>query len=94
MERPLRLADEDLSDYARVLDEATASDAIRALLPRSFVSPQELRAGALRDGPKLAAAAHEEYERYSALRRRNGVPPLGVPEPLSGPASQERGGAG
>ncbi|MFF0745506.1 hypothetical protein ACFYVL_34410 [Streptomyces sp. NPDC004111] len=89
MKRPLRFTDEDRAAYARLVDEAMASEEIRGLLRHSALDRGKLRTGALGAGPAVAAAAREEYEEFAALRRA-----AGNPAALSGPAHQERSSAG
>ncbi|MFD4239049.1 hypothetical protein [Streptomyces sp. NPDC058542] len=95
MGRPIRLGDEDSSDYGRALDEVIASPEIQRLLERSGVPGGRLRVRGLAAVARTTPAADAEHRRYAALRRRarGGRRHAGSP-PLSGPGDQERPGAG
>ncbi|WP_031076986.1 hypothetical protein [Streptomyces sp. NRRL WC-3742] len=101
MSNPPPLLAEDRPEYERLLGEALRdSTVLTALRAPGALTAAELRVHALRDADRIAAAAAEEYERYTALREslRNTPPPPAGTEPTA-PAllSQLRssgGGAG
>ncbi|MFJ9697202.1 hypothetical protein [Kitasatospora sp. NPDC101183] len=100
MSNPPPLLAEDRPEYERLLGEALRDRTVlTALRAPGALTSAELRVQALREADRIAAAAAEEYEHYTALREslRSTPPPPAGTEPFApGLLSQLRstGGGG
>ncbi|WP_377270283.1 hypothetical protein [Peterkaempfera sp. SMS 1(5)a] len=66
------LRPDDRPDFERVLDEALRDETVRQALntPAARLNAEQLRTKALAAAPVIAAAAADDYARYTALRDR------------------------